>query len=114
MAAQQLFRDRLHHVAELERALLLRHARVEHDLEQQVAKFVAQVAETAARDRVRDLVGLFDGVGRDAREALLEVPRAARAGRAQRGHDLDQRGDVAGGCHGCSMRFVRSPTPGFA
>ena len=53
--------------------------------------------EIAARDRVGHLVGLFERVGRDGREVLLEIPRAAGAGRAQRRHDLDQPGDVAGG-----------------
>ncbi len=99
MTADQLLGDRLHHVAERERALLLGHAGVEHDLQQQVAQFVLQVVEVAAADRVGHLVGFLDGVGRDGREILLEVPRAAAAGRAQRRHDLDQPGDVAGGFH---------------
>ena len=95
-----LLGDRLDHVAEIERALLLRHAGVEHDLEQEVAQFVAQVGEVAAGDGVGHLVGFFERVGRDGREILLQVPRAAGAGRAQRRHDLDQPGDVAGGLHG--------------
>ena len=78
MPPDQLLGDRLHHVAEIERALLLGHAGVEHDLQQQVAQFVAQVVEIAALDRVGDLVGFLDRVGRDGREVLLQVPRAAR------------------------------------
>ena len=62
-----------------ERALLLGHAGVEHDLQQQVAQLVPQVVEIAARDRVGDLVGFLDRVGRDGREVLLQVPRAARS-----------------------------------
>ena len=41
MAADHLVADRRHHVAEVERVLLLRHARVEDHLQQQVAEFVA-------------------------------------------------------------------------
>ena len=92
------------HVAEIERALLLRHAGVEHDLEQEVAQFLAQVVEIAARDGVGDLVGLLERVGRDGREILLQVPRAAGAGRAQRRHDLEQPGDVAGRGHGANLQ----------
>ena len=108
MAAQELLGDRLDHVAEIERALLLRHAGMEHDLEQEVAEFFAQIVEVAARDGVGDLVGFFERVGRDGREILLQVPRAAGAGRAQRRHDLDEPGDVAGRFH------RRSPVPMFA
>ena len=100
MAAQQLLGDRLDHAAEIERALLLGHAGVERDLEQQVAELLAQIVEIAARDRVGDLIGFFERVGRDGREILLEVPRAAGAGRAQRRHDLQKPGDVAGRGHG--------------
>ena len=50
---------------------------MEHDLEQQVAEFVAQPRRLAALDRVGDLVGLLDRVRRDAGEILREVPRAA-------------------------------------
>ena len=100
MTADQLFGDRLDHAAEIERALLLRHAGVEHDLEQQVAQLLAQVGEIAAGDGVGHLVGLFERVGRDGRKVLLQVPRAAGAGRPQRRHDLEKPADVAGGFHG--------------
>ena len=99
MAAHQLFGDGLDHAAEIERALLLRHAGVEHDLEQEVAQLLAQIGEVAAGDGVGHLVGLFERVGRDGREVLLQVPGAAGAGRAQRRHDLQEPGDVAGGFH---------------
>ncbi len=83
MAPDQFLVDRLDDVAEIERALLLRHARVEDDLEQEIAELFAQVIEVAARDRVSDLVGFLDGVRRDGSEILLEVPRAAGLGRPQ-------------------------------
>ena len=66
--------DRLDHVAEIEGALLLGHAGVEDDLQQQIAEFVLQVVEIAARDGVGHLVGFLERVGRDRREVLLEVP----------------------------------------
>ena len=90
MPPDHLARDRLDHVAERERVLLLRHAGVKHHLQQEIAEFVAQIVEIAARDGVGDLVGFLDGVGRDGRKILLEIPRAAGAGRAQRRHDLEQ------------------------
>ena len=71
-----------------------RHARVIDDLQQEIAELVLELREIAALDRIRDLVGFLDRVGRDRAEVLLEVPRAAGARRAQRGHDLDQAGDV--------------------
>ncbi len=77
VAAHELFGDRLHHVAEVERALFLRHAGVKHDLQQEIAQFVAQIVEVAARDGVGDLVGLFERVGGNRRKVLFEVPRAA-------------------------------------
>ena len=72
MASDELLGQGLHDVTEVEGALLLRHAGVEHDLEQEVAQFVTQVVEVAAHDGVDNLVGLLDGVGGDGREALLE------------------------------------------
>ena len=88
MPAHELLGDRLHHVAEVEGALFLRHAGMEHDLQQEVAQFLAQIGQVAAGDGVGDLIGLFERVGRNGRKILLQVPRAAGAGRAQRRHDL--------------------------
>jgi hypothetical protein len=99
MPPDHLSRDRIDHVAERERALFLRHPRVEHDLQQEVAEFVAEIAEIAARDRIADLIGLLDGVGRDARKVLFEVPRTAAAGGAQLRHDVEQGLDIAGRGH---------------
>ena len=95
MAAQQLFGDGFDHAAEVERALLLRHAGVERHLEQQIAELLAQIVEVAARNRVGDLIGLFECVGRNGREILFDIPRTAGAGRAQRRHDFQKPCDVA-------------------
>ena len=90
MPSDHLSRDRLDHVAECERVLFLRHAGVEHHLQQEIAEFVAEIVEIAARDGVGDLIGLLDGVGRDGRKILFEIPGAAAAGRSQRRHDVEQ------------------------
>src|SRR6266536_4483606 len=50
MAAQELRRDGMDDVAEIERTRLLGHARVEGNLEQQIPELVAQILEIAARD----------------------------------------------------------------
>ena len=97
MPTDELFGDRGHDVAEIECALLLGHPGVKHDLQEQVAQLVAKIVEIAARDRVGDLVGFFDGVRRDRCEILFQIPGAAGLGRAQRCHDLDQPRDIAGG-----------------
>jgi len=99
MPPQELLGDGLHHIAEIERALLLRHAGMKHDLQQQIAKLLAQVREIAARDRVRHLVGFLERIGRDRLEILLQIPGAAGAGRAQRRHDFDEPADVVGRFH---------------
>ncbi len=82
-------------VVKFEGTLLLRHAGMEHDLQKEVAEFFAQVVEVVVADRVGDLVSLLERVRCDRRECLLEVPRTAGARRPQRGHDLDEPGNVA-------------------
>ena len=111
MAADELGVDRLDHVAEIEGALLLRHAGVEHDLQQQVAELFLKIGKIVARDGVGDFVGFFERVGRDGREILLQIPRAAGLGRPQRRHDLDQPADVARRGHeGCPALFAATLT----
>jgi hypothetical protein len=75
---------------EVEPALLLRHAGVEDDLEEQIAQLVLEVRHVAARDRVGDLIGLLDRAGGDGGEILLHVPGAAAVGIAQRRHHGEQ------------------------
>ena len=73
----------LHDVVEREMAGFLGHLRVEHDLELQVAKLVGERVHVVALDRVGDLIGFLDRVGRDRREALLRDPIRSRSpGRA--------------------------------
>jgi hypothetical protein len=110
----QLFGDRLDDVAEPEKPRFLGHAGVKHDLQQQVTELVAQVVEIPPGDRIRHLVGLLEGVGRDGGEVLLQVPRASGAGRAQRRHDLDEAGDIAGRGHDGPevLQTVKAPATG--
>src|SRR5262245_60903047 len=108
MAPQQLSRDGLDHVAEIESALLLRHAGVKDHLQQQVAQLLAQVDKVAARDRISDLVGFLERVGGNGLERLFEVPRAPGSGGPQGCHDLNQSGDVAGRFHGPGRDRIRT------
>lgn len=94
MAADQLVADRAGHVVEGEGFRLVGHLRVKHHLEQQIAQFVLEVIQIAPLDRVGDLIGFLDRVGRDRTEILLQIPGAAGSGRAQGRHDLDQARDV--------------------
>ena len=94
MAPDELSRDGLDHVAEREGPLFLGHAGMENHLEQQIAQFVPQIREIAALDGVHDLIGFLEGVGRNRREILLQIPGAAGPGRAQGRHDLQEPRDV--------------------
>ena len=78
MAPDELRRDRLDHVAEGERALLLGHPGMEDHLEQQIAEFVPQIGQIAALDGVHDLIGFLERVGRDRRESPARDPRGSR------------------------------------
>jgi len=102
MTTNHFPRDRLDHVAERERALLLGHASVKHHLQQQIAEFVAEVVHIVLCDRFGHLIGFLDGVGRDCREGLFQIPWAARYRRAQPRHDLDEAGNVARRGHACT------------
>ena len=90
MAAHHLVGDRRGDVGEIEQPGLLGHARVKDDLKQQVAELVLERRHVAARDRIGDLVRLLDRIGRDRREILLAVPRAAALRVAQPRHDREQ------------------------
>ena len=75
----------------------LSHARMKHDLEQQVAKLVLEIGHVGARDRVGDFIGFLDRVWRDAREILREVPFAARCRIAESRHYRDEPFDHSEG-----------------
>ena len=77
MAADHLVGDGLGHGLEIEVAGFLGHAGMEDDLQQQVAQLLLEAGHVVLGDGVGDLVGFLDGVGRDGREGLLDVPGAA-------------------------------------
>ena len=58
------------------------------NLEQQIPKFIPEAVKIFAGDGVSNLVGLFDGVRRDARKILLLIPGAAARRVPQLRHDL--------------------------
>ena len=89
MAPQQLVADRGDDIGEREIPGLVRDLRVERDLQQQVAEFVAQVRMIAAVDRIDDLVGLLDRARRNRLERLLDIPRAAMLAVAQAADDAN-------------------------
>jgi hypothetical protein len=95
MAADHFVANGRDHVGEGEGTLLLGHARMEHDLQQQVAQLVSQFAHVAVLDRVGDLVRLLDGVGRDGGEVLFTVPGTAAIRVAELRHDGEEVVDVA-------------------
>ena len=89
MTADHLVANGVGDVVESEGALLLRHPRVEHDLQQQVAEFVFQIVKIAALYGVGDFVGFFNGVRRYTGEGLLKIPRATVGRIAQARHDSE-------------------------
>jgi hypothetical protein len=90
MASHQFLANSIRHGAEVEPALLLRHACVKHHLEEQIAELLAQVLAVAVLDRIGDFVRFLDGVGSDGGERLRTVPRAAALGIAQSRHEREQ------------------------
>ena len=95
MPLDHLVGDAIRHMVEVEPALLGTHLRVVDHLQQQVAELARQVRPVFAPDRVRDLVGLLDRVGRDRGKGLLDVPGTAPLGIAQPPHHGQQPIDAA-------------------
>ena len=89
VAPHQLCRDAVDRIGDGEVALLLGDARQEHDLEEQVAKLLAQAGLVAGVERFQRLVGFLQQEGPQAGQRLHAVPRAA-VGPAQGGHDADE------------------------
>ena len=96
VAAEHLLVDGGDNIGEIEELFLLRHARMEHDLEEKVAQLVLQLRPVLVLDRAGDFVSFLNGIGRDAGKILLKVPRAAAVGIAQAAHDVEQGGNVFG------------------
>ena len=90
MTALQLVADARDHVLEREMAGFLSHLRVEHDLELEIAELVGERVHVVASDGVGDLIGFFDRIRGDGREALRAIPFAAAHRIAEAAHDGDQ------------------------
>ena len=88
---------------EVETAVLARHLRVEDDLEEQVAEFVAERRPVVLTDCLGHLVGFLNGVRRNRLEALFEVPRATAGRIAQPRHHVEQLIDAGGQRAGVSV-----------
>src|SRR5690606_1776574 len=95
-AGFHLVRDRSGHIVEREMAGFLGHARMEHDLQQQIAEFAAQFRHVVARNRVGDFVGFLDRIGRDRRESLRDVPFASVLRITEAGHDREEAVELFG------------------
>jgi len=90
MPSDHFSRDCFDYVAEGECIFFFRHTGVKHHLQQEIAEFIPEIVEIAAGDSIGDFIGLLDGVGRNGREILLEIPGAPRLRRSQRRHDFEQ------------------------
>src|SRR5262249_25047946 len=99
MPANHLVADCLRDVLEGELAALLSHARMEHNLEQEIAELVLEGRRVVELSRFGDLVGFLDRVGRDRPEVLCHIPRATRLRIAQPRHDRQKTLQLRGRGH---------------
>ena len=72
----ELLVHRPRHLRQIALAALLEQQREKVDLEEQVAELVEQLRVVSRERRVRDLVGLLDGMRHDRQRRLLTVPGA--------------------------------------
>ena len=97
MTAQHLVGNRRGNILEGEEPGLFGHPGMKNHLKQQIAEFVLERCPVPARNRVGDLVRLFDRVGCNRREILLAIPGTAALGIAQPSHDREE--PVERTCH---------------
>lgn len=100
MAALQLVADGSADIIKIEAAFFLRHLRVKHHLEQQVAQFAAQIVKILTRNRIQYFIGFFQRIRRDAGEGLLFIPRTAVFRVAQALHEGEKTVNLMVSCHG--------------
>src|SRR5688500_7722809 len=98
-AAYELLAQASSDVREVERPLLVSELRVDRDLEQEIAKLVAQPLEITGVERLERLVRLLEEMRPQRSMGLLAVPRAA-VGRPQ------AIGDATDSGNGCEI-YVR-------
>lgn len=77
-------------IVEVKAPLFLRHLRVKHHLEQQIAQRVAQIVKVGAVDCVDHFIGFFEGIRRDSGKGLLVILGTALFRIAQGFHDAQQ------------------------
>lgn len=65
VATLQLVADGGADIVKVKASLFLRHLRIEHHLEQQIAQLTAQIVKIFPLDSIEDLVGLLKGVRGD-------------------------------------------------
>ena len=108
MARFHLVGDRARHIGEGEMSCFFRDPRMEHDLEQEVAEFAAQIGHVRTLDRIRDLIGFFDRIRGDRGEILRQIPFATALRIAQPRHDRQQAVQlrVLGGAHSRMIIYI--------
>ena len=79
-------------IVEGEEAVVSRDLAVKDDLQEQVAKLIANGGGVAAGDGVGDLISFLDRIGCDRREILGEIPFTAAVGVAEPGGGGRDRG----------------------
>jgi hypothetical protein len=98
--AQELGREPVDDLGEIEPTRLAGELRMEHDLQQEIAQLLAQPGPVLPLDRIDHLVSLLHRIGRQARKVLTHIPRTAAFGIAQARHDGEQVVETVG--HGRS------------
>ena len=96
VAAYHLVGDLAGDRVEIELPVLLGHAGMKDDLQQQIAQLFAKPRHIAGFDRVGDFVGFLDRVGRDRGKGLLDIPSASGFRVAKLRHDIEQAGQLGG------------------
>ena len=104
MTANELGVDIVRHIGQRKLAGVRRNLRMQHDLHEHVAEFLAQMRHVVRLDAIERLVGFLDHILADALMRLLAIPRAAIGltqtpdglhQMLQLGRRVDQRGQVA-------------------
>ena len=90
MTGNHFIADRIGDRVKGEKSLLLSNRGVIDCLQQQIAQLSFQIRHISARNGIGDLIGLFDRIGGNGAETLLNIPRAARVRVAQATHDIKQ------------------------
>ena len=89
MAVDELLTDAVGHIVQIEAPLLLLHARMKDDLQQNVPQLLLQVLGVSLVDGLGGLIGLLQQIAPDGVMVLLPVPGTS-AGRPQDADDLPQ------------------------